>query len=171
MKPFSEAGSQLTWIRQSSDGRVYELRSGEDQVAVLRWEKPAGSLAQAETTEGKWTFKRIGFLQPRLSVRSAGSEQDLAWFEPGVGGGGAVHLASGHIFRWSSNFWRAEWAWLNAAGKHGVKLHREFSAGEREGKVEIERGVLPERELPILVILGWYVIILQTEDSAILPSS
>lgn len=171
MKPFAEAGNRLLWVRPSPDGKLYKLQSGDEDVAVLRWEKSTGSLAQAETSTGKWTLKRIGYLQPRLSVRRAGSEQDLAWFEPGVGGGGAVHLASGHIFRWSSNFWRAEWAWVNAAGKHGVKFHRQFSEKEREGTVQIEPGVLPERELPILIVLGWYLIILQTEDAAMLPQS
>ena len=78
-----------------------------------------------------------------------------------------VHLGSGHLFRWSSNLWRAEWAWLNAAGKAGVKIHREFSTDERAGTVTVEPGILPDRELPLLIILGWYVVILQTDDAAL----
>lgn len=171
MKPLAEAGYHLIWVRPSQDDRSYALRSGEDEVAVLRWEKSSGSLAHARSSAGSWTLKRIGFLQPRISVREAGASEDLAWFEPGMGGGGAVHLASGHIFRWSSNVWRAEWAWVNAAGKHGVKIHREFSVGERAGTVVIEPGVLPDRELPILIVLGWYLIILQTDDAALGPQS
>jgi len=169
LKSFPATGEELIWIRPSQNERMYSLRSGSEEIGTLRWDSSSGSLARAATSAGEWTLKRVGYLQPRVSVRASGVSEDLAWFEPGVGGGGAVHLASGHLFRWSSNVWRAEWAWVNAAGKHGVKIHREFSARDRAGKVTVAAGVLPDRELPLLIILGWYLIILQTDDAALMP--
>jgi hypothetical protein len=163
---YADAGTQLSWFHPDESRREYFLRSDGKDVAAIRWEKDHGSLANAESAAGKWTFKRIGFFQPHITARVPGSAEDFARFELGAGGGGVIHLSNGHIFRWSSNLWRSEWAWVNAAGTHGIRFRREFSIDKREGTVEIVPKALPERETPLLVLLGWYIIILLAEDAA-----
>jgi len=57
------------------------LRAGDDLVATLRFQR--GSLADAEAEGHHWTFKRQGFWQPRVTVRLAGSDADVAVFRSG----------------------------------------------------------------------------------------
>jgi hypothetical protein len=166
MQQFTETVTRLSWIHPHEERREYLLRSNGDELGRLLWDKEQGSLATAQTAGASWTFKRIGFFQPHISARGAGSEGEFARFELGAGGGGVVHLADGHIFRWNSNLWRSEWAWVNAAGVHGIRFRRDFSMDKREGTVEIVPDALPQRDVPLLVLLGWYIIILLAEDAA-----
>lgn len=166
MNVFDPTATDLSWMHPDPSVREYVLRSGDGDVARMTWEKGHGSLANAELAGGKWTLKRIGFFQPHITVRAAGSPTEIARFELGAGGGGVVHLANGHLFRWKSNLWRSEWAWVNAAGEQGIRFRRDFSIDKREGIVEITPHALPDREVALLVVLGWYIIILLAEDAA-----
>src|SRR5262245_10227010 len=71
-------GQELQWVRPSARRKYDELRSGEETVATLRWQK--GSLAVAEVGDGRWTFKRQGFWRQRVTVRREGSDVDIAGF-------------------------------------------------------------------------------------------
>ncbi len=74
------------------------------------------SLATAETADGTWTFKRVGFLNPRVTIRAAGSPDNLAVYQPKFWGDGTVTFADGAAFRWQpTNFWATEWAFTGAS--------------------------------------------------------
>jgi hypothetical protein len=144
--------------------RDHELRAGDDMVASLRFQR--GSLADAEADGRHWTFKRQGFWQPRVTVRVAGSDADIAIFRPHWAGGGTLGFPDGRSVRLSSaNFWQSEWVWqekdqavVRFKGRHGIV--------KAKGAVEIEPGAAGSRDLPLLVLLGWYLILLHAEDSA-----
>ena len=76
------AGLPLYWVQPDTFARWFELRAGENLVATLGWQTSCGTLAMAESGDGRWTFKRLGFLNPRVAVREAGSEIDIATFWP-----------------------------------------------------------------------------------------
>ena len=168
MKSFDDAGTALSWIHPDPARREFVLRSaaGED-VASLQWQKSEGSLAIGTTEQGQWTLKRAGFQRPHITARAAGESADAATFELGMGGAGRVRLRSGYDFRWSSNLWRSEWSWQNASGADAIVIRREFAMDKREGIVEIVSGAIPPREVPLLVVLGWYIVILLAEDPAV----
>ena len=95
---FTATGQELSWHQPKGLRRHFELRIGDEVLATLRWETNFGSLATAETAEGRWTFKRVGFWRPKVTVRAAGSDADLAVFEPRWTGSGTLTLASGHSY-------------------------------------------------------------------------
>lgn len=106
------AGGELAWRRPHASRQEYELRAGDEVVATLRWQKSAGSLALAETSDGQWTFKRQGFWHPRITARLQGTEHEVATFAPTWSGRGGLSLAGGPSFRWASaNFWQSRWEW------------------------------------------------------------
>ena len=165
MRPISEiAGQELLWIQPSARKREHELRAGEDLVATLRFQR--GSLADAESAGAHWTFKRQGFWQPRVTVRTAGSDDDLAVFHPRWVGGGTLEFPDGRVVRLSSaNFWQSEWVWQDNdkpvivfKGRHGLIKAR--------GAVEIQPDAIAFPDLAMLVLLGWYLILLHADDSA-----
>ena len=170
MRPISEiAGQELLWVQPAVFSREHELRAGDDVVATLRFQR--GSLADAEAAGGHLTFKRQGFWQPRVTVRTAGSDADLAVFHPRWVGGGALEFPDGRAVRLSSaNFWQSEWLWqdnekplIRFKGRHGLIKAR--------GGVEIQPEAVALPDLAMLVLLGWYLILLHAEDSAAASSA
>jgi hypothetical protein len=165
VRPISEtAGEELLWIQPAARRREHELRAGDDVVATLRFQR--GSLADAEAEGHHWTFKRQGFWQPRVTVRVPGSDADVAVFRPHWAGGGTLDFADGGSVRLSSaNFWQSEWVWQEKdqplmlfKGRHGIV--------KAKGAVEILPGAAGRPDPPLLVLLGWYLILLHADDSA-----
>ena len=70
------AGNDLVW--REPQRRSHEVTCNGEVVAALRFEKGWGSLATGECGQTQWTFKRTGFLSPRITVRQVGSETDIA---------------------------------------------------------------------------------------------
>ena len=140
------------------------MRAGDDVVATLRFQR--GSLADAEAEGHHWTFKRQGFWQPRVTVRAPGSDADVAVFRPRWAGGGTLDFADGRSVRLSSaNFWQSQWVWQEKdqplilfKGRHGIV--------KAKGAVEIQPGAESRPDTPLLVLLGWYLILLHADDTA-----
>jgi hypothetical protein len=163
------ADQELLWTQPAAFQREHELRAGDDVVATLRFQR--GSLADAEAAGAHWTFKRQGFWQPRVTVRTAGSDADLATFHPRWVGGGTLEFPDGHAQRLSSaNFWQSEWVWqenekplIRIKGRHGLI--------KANGAVEITPDAANIPDTALLVLLGWYLILLHAEDSAAATSA
>jgi hypothetical protein len=165
VRPISEvAGQELLWVQPAARKREHELRAGDDLVATLRFQR--GSLADAEADGQHWTFKRQGFWQPRVTVRVAGSDADVAVFHPRWTGGGQLEFPDGRIIGFTSaNFWQSQWVWqdkdrplLLFKGRHGVI--------KANGAVEIQPGAAALPDVPLLTLLGWYLILLHADDAA-----
>ncbi|KPL23063.1 MAG: hypothetical protein AMJ93_05565 [Anaerolineae bacterium SM23_84] len=174
MKALSEAtGTPLCWVQPKTFDRWFELRAGDDLIATLGWHTSCGSLAAAESADGRWTFKRVGFLNPRVTIREAGSELDLAVFWPRWLGDGSLEFAYRRTFRWqATDFWGTHWCFTDADGtplvafKPGAEKARLSDLFKNQAMVEIHPQGRDARELPILVLLGWYLMILRQEDAA-----
>lgn len=167
MKSIREAGPHLTWSHPDPLRRDFELRANGEVYGTLTWERDdAGSLATATTTEGSWTFKRLGYLQPHVTIREVASGRTVARFDAQWNGPGVLHLVDGRTVRFEANFWLAEWDWVAASGEHVVKFKRDFSAGRREGHAHLSKTGDEVPNLAVLVLLGWYLLVLMAEDSA-----
>jgi hypothetical protein len=64
----------------------------------------------------------------------------------------------------SANFWQSQWVWQEEdqplilfKGRHGIV--------KAEGAVEILPGSAARPDAPLLVLLGWYLILLHAEDA------
>jgi hypothetical protein len=160
------AAEELLWVQPSVRKQAYELRAGTDVVATLTWQR--GSLADAEADDHHWTFKRAGFWQPRVTVRVAGSDTDVAIFRPAWMGGGTLELAGGKVLRFSAaNFWHSQWNWQEPRTESAL-VHFKSQQGllKTGGRVEITPTARTIPELPLLVLLGWYLLILFAQDAS-----
>ena len=160
-------GRELKWTQPKLLNKYFELLSGEDLVGSLRWEKSFGSLAAAEASERQWTFKRGGFLRPHVTVREADSTETIALFEANWGGTGSVQYRGGQPIRWvSSGFWRSRWMWLSDSGAEIAAFSSDHKFMKTEGRLEVSAHGAEVPELPLLALLGWYLLILAAEDTA-----
>jgi len=82
MKKISESINQpLKWEQPSALKMSYELHTGEETAGTLQFRSSLGSFATAESADGCWTFKRVGFWQTRVTIRECGAETEIATFK------------------------------------------------------------------------------------------
>ena len=66
----------------------------------------------------------------------------------------------------TANLWQTEWVWhdkdhplIRFKGRHGVI--------KAKGAVDIEPEAVKLPDLPLLVLLGWYLVLLYAQDTAV----
>jgi hypothetical protein len=97
----------------------------------------------------------------------AGSDDNLALFSPNWGGGGTLDLVGRRQLRFgSANFWRSQWDWMDPADKPLVHFKSRQGLFKLEGQVEIEPQAIASPDVPLLVMLGWYLLVLFARDAA-----
>src|SRR5262245_4965883 len=100
------AGRELKWTQPRAMKRDFELMDEEEVVGRLDVRCGFGACASGQAAQGIWTFKRVGFWKPRVTVRADGKETEIALFENNTwSAGGTLHMADGRAFRASTNFW------------------------------------------------------------------
>jgi hypothetical protein len=172
-------GQQLHWVQPKAMERNYELRTEDRVVGALAFPKAFGSLAAAATVEGDWSFKRAGFFKPFITVRQEGGDTDVAVYRPKwTGMQGTLEFADGNVFLWSTaNFWATRFQFSDASGQplvtyqSGLEEWKLSDLFKSQGRVEIDPSAYALRELPLLVLLGWYIILLHEQDSAAAASA
>jgi hypothetical protein len=166
MRTIAEVADQeLVWVQPARLKQTFELRTGDEVVATLQFQR--ASLATGEVAGQQWTFKREGFWHPQVTVRVAGSDANTAVFKPAWTGGGTLELPQGRLLRFgAANFWHSQWDWSDPNGTPLVHFKSHAGLLKTEGEVGIEPGAAALPEQPLLVVLGWYLLILFARDSA-----
>lgn len=166
-------GQQLRWTQPHTNKMEYELHAGDQVVATLRFRSAFGSLATAECAEGSWTFKRVGFLQTRVTIRAGGEETNLAIFHNNTwDGGGTLELPDGRKYLANTNFWATKYEFRTEDGEPLIRYSRIGGLLHLSAEVEI----LPAAqalvaEFPWVVPLGWYLAVMMHADSVSVSAS
>jgi len=164
-----EQGVEFRWRQPEASKRRYTLqREGADApLATLDWRSSWGTFATATVGDAAWTFKRAGFLRPRVTVRLAGSDDDLATFEANWHGGGTLSVAGGATFVWkAANFWHSQWSWQDTTGAELLHFANRQGFIRQGATVAIVPEAAQLSELELLTTLGWYLLILAAQDGA-----
>src|SRR5262245_28743971 len=157
----------LSWTQPSAMKRDFELSVEGETVATLSFRSIFGSLAIARAAEGSWTFKRVGFWNPRVTVRSEGSEEEIAVFTNNTwSAGGTLEVKDGRRYRANSNFWMTSYEFKDEAEQPLVRFVRMRGALHISSQVEITPAGEKLAELPWLVSLGWYLAVKMHDDAA-----
>jgi len=160
------AGQGMTWSQPDWKKGAYELHLGEARVATLRFRSMWGTLATGETAEGQWTFKRVGFFQNRVTVRALDSDADIGQFVNDWNMGGTLELPDGRRYRGNTNLWMTSFALKNESDQPLVSFRRIGGMASLSAAVDIEPAGAHVRELPWLLLLGWYVAVNLHQDAA-----
>ena len=156
------AGRELRWVKSNG----YELRDGDDVVATLRFRSSWGSLATAESADGCWTFKRVGFLQTRVTIRRCDSEDEIAVFRNNSWtGGGILEFPDGRRLTADTNCWQTKFAFSTETGEPLVRFTKIGGLLKISSNVDILPGAA-FAGAPWLVMLGWYVTVQMHNDAA-----
>jgi hypothetical protein len=159
-------GETLQWCQPRLFASEYELRCGDVVVATLDFRSAFGTHATAESADGRWTFKRVGFWRTRVTVRNEGGDDDVAVFENETwSGGGTLRFANGTSYQASTNFWTTRWEFQTAGEVPLVRFHTHGLA-RVEADVELQADAAHLAALPLMVMLGWYLVVMLHRDSA-----
>jgi len=158
---------KLVWDQPSGFSRRYELRLGETKLAQLEFAKLLGTLAQANTAEGAYTFKRTGFLKSVVTARVATSDHEVAAYEPNLmASRGRLVLSTGEVFELKSvNFWSSEWALLAASGEELIRFHNKGML-KSGANVDIGPSLSNRTDAGLLLSFCWYILLLHMMDTA-----
>jgi hypothetical protein len=160
-------GQELKWIQPHTLKMEYELRSGDLAVATLRFRSSFGSFATAASDDGSWTFKRVGFWQTRVTIRSSETETDLAVFRNNTwSGGGTLELPDGRKYPANTNFWATQYQFKTEAGEALISYRKIGGMLHMSSVMEIHPPAKDMPEMPWMVMLGWYLTIMMHMDSA-----
>ena len=158
--------SDLKWVQPSAFRMDYELRAGDEVAARLQFRSAFGSFATGESAGGCWTFKRVGFFQTRVSIRQCGEEADIATFTNNTwSGGGTLDLTGGTKLLVTTSFWQTKLQFTTESGSPLVQ----FNTGgmiHLSATVEIDPAAERREDLPLIVLLGWYLVVMMHNDSA-----
>jgi hypothetical protein len=169
MKTFREANGQaIEW----SGKWEYELRSGEDVIGKIHVKAKSGTHAVAESEDGRWIFEKRWLPSEKVTLRLEDSETEVAVFRTKLTEEkGSLEFSDGHVFFWvPANFWRTKCVFTNEVGEPLVHFKRNanpltafvLSRGESAGRVVIEQAGFSMLELPLLTLLGCYLMILES---------
>jgi hypothetical protein len=163
-------GSELT-LQKRRRTRVFELRDADRVYATLERRSVFGSLAHVATEAGRFTFKRIGFLRSRATIRREGTEDNYAVLEPRWTGEGRVTLADGRELHWERDgFWRPTWRIDDANGATLFWMRSAGFTGNR-GLVTLAPGFARTRDAALLIVFAWYLVQLMSEEAAAAAAS
>lgn len=175
MRPIAEVlALPLAFLQPRAIERSYELRAGGELVATLEFQSSFGSLAVAHAAAETFTFKRVGFFSPRATARREGSERDLAVYTPRwTGRDGELVLASGEPLHFGpANFWGTRFAFGDADGRTLTtfgpepEVHRFSDLFRTQAVVRVDPAAAVRPDLALLVLFGWYLVILRHQDAA-----
>jgi hypothetical protein len=158
---YEVVGEELRWVKPKWLKRQYELRAGEEVIATLV--RSGGSNAIGEWSEGRYVFSQKGWFNQRVLVgddTSAGVLAPLATF---TRRGGILTLTDGRTLFWvKPSFWRSKRVWSDGAAS---LVEFDPASGYASPRVTITPEGAHLAELPLLLLLGEYLIVRAREEA------
>lgn len=162
---------ELAWSQPSALKMEFELSAGGKPVGALKFRNSFGSHATATLADGEWTFKRIGFWRNWACIREAGSSANLAMFQNNTWkSGGTLQFIGGRSFRASTHFWQKKFMFKDET-KEKVVRFRYGGVFHRSAIVDVTKHGRDFPELPMLILFGWYLVIMLESDSIVAASA
>lgn len=172
MKAIREfAGQPLLWVQPRAMKQRFELRCGDEVLAVMQWQSSWRSGATAETAEGSWSYKRQGFRQ-QVIIQSNGADLLTPTLSRRWTGSATLSFPDGHSYLWKrSGFWGIKRAWTTPEGTPMLGFKTKYGLLKTGGEVAIAPFAASLPELPLLMTLGFYLMVTEMRDAAATASS
>lgn len=173
MKSITSASTALEW--KHTDGQRYELVVDNDLFAVMNCESPYDLCATAMTIDDTWYLRCIRLLDSRYTVQTGQEREEIAFFTPVKSAVGVLQYINGKAFTlrtpgYNANLrdYQRTWSWQDENGMELVtfipRANNWYNDYRREARVIITPAARALAELPLLTVLGWYIILLHHDD-------
>lgn len=157
-EPLTTCDGELAWVPTSAFKRDSELRDGSNVYGRLEWQSAFRAVATASAFGAVWRFELEGFLLRQwIRVYRPDSSTAIAVFQAAPSFNGVVEFADGRAYYWDSNFWLTKWIWSTGENLELARVSRHLTV-RPEGSVLVPTELLAHDDLPLLLLLGWYII-------------
>jgi len=161
----SLAGRELKWIQPGAWRPHFELRVGGEIAATLHFESSFSGFAVAESEDGCWTFKRSGFFRKRVAIVDRNSGKEIASYREGNWGrGGTLSMPGGKSLHGTSDFWMRNFR-FNGESPEPLLEFKNSGVFHHSAIVHMSPSAADMPELPWMVMLAWYLIMVMKRDS------
>lgn len=166
MKPLAEArANEWVWTRPRILTRRWELKAGDDVLAMLESTGFLGGGARATTAEHAWRLRHVGMLRGRLDVCAADSDTVLGQFRPAWFGAGTLEWGERRL-RWHrDDFWGRRWEFVDEHEHPLVAFTRRPAWVRSTTAVEPTEAGHACPELPLLVVLGFQLLLVMQRQA------
>jgi len=167
MTPLSAVGDRpLHWVYPDEQHREFVLRAGSEEIGRLEFCEQTGTRSIAEIEGRKWVLESADH-PPRVVVRPDGVNQVTALFTPCPTGGGMVLFAAGMRYRWSrASLLSGTWCFRCETAKSSVCVSQKAGPLKNGADLKICPDALGLPDAPILVLLAWYLRVIEFERLA-----
>jgi hypothetical protein len=160
----TEYGDILRWVQPVAGNRYHELRSRSGIHAKLKWKGMYGSLAYVHTSEGTFTLKRAGFLNPRVTVRMRPGDSDVAVFDVNIGITGTIAFDDGPKFEVRRpKTLRRQWSIVDWDDRSIITV-KNTGSGRFSSEVAIRTDPRKIRHSLLMSAIVWYAFIVSIEE-------
>ena len=158
---FSSVRSGLTWSKIPHTHN-YELRLNDEIIGTLARPSCWSPRFLAETRDGRWAFRREGFLGTGVEIADAASGWPIASFKSSLGGGGTLIFVDGQRFQLGyKGWWHSVWTVTTDWPSSVLQLHT------REKTVEVRaRADVPSIRLYLLIMFAWSRVLQADQDAS-----
>jgi hypothetical protein len=148
----------LLWVQPRRFRREFELRAGRETVASLRGPDLLLRRARGETAEGRYRLRVTDLFRGIVVVHPGDSDSELAVWRPRITGAGTVRFSGGRSFEMRPlDVWHRRWIAEDEAGAAIFTLHLRLRFLRTEASLELKPGAERVPELPVLLLLAWYI--------------
>jgi hypothetical protein len=160
-----DGSAELRWIKPKRSQRRFELHAGEAVVATLTWTRGASAIGR--WADEQYRFGRQGWFRQRVLVHEGDGDASGVPDEPiatFAQRGGTLTFSDGRTFLWQKpKRWTNERVWVDSAG--AVLARFSPANGQTTVTLASEPQVARAPELPLLVLLGQYLLVLAAQDA------
>lgn len=172
---------QLTWTQSQPFSTRYNLQDAQGLLARLVVQfHPNSFIGQAVAAGEAWIFQYTRFVKPFVSIRWIQSHSLAGVFESSWMGEGIFHNMNGRDYLWhNSDPWTKIWKFMDQDGNGMAKDNRLatfiWKPGllKKSARVSLAPGALECGELPILLSLGMFLMLIpkQVQRLELIPGA
>jgi hypothetical protein len=153
----------LRWKQPKRLQRAYQLHSQDQIWGQLKFDNNQFiSRARAIAADQEWNFKYTRFSLPKVTIQLKGDLVAQAVIETNWGWHGSLNFEEGHKYIWkSTDYAEKEFCFLTTKEHPVVFFTPKIGFLKIEADVEISSTFLHHPHLPLLTMLGWFLILLR----------
>jgi hypothetical protein len=158
---------KLKWKQTRFAVHDFELRSGGDRVGEVYWTEWLSDRAVANCADGCWHMDRPDFFRDRVVVSEQESGNVIAFFEKNWFGEGQLIFVDGRSYEWfRTKAFCNHWALANAEDEVVFEIRDATRWFKHQADIVLHAAAEGETELPLLILIGWYLVVMAIQDSA-----
>jgi hypothetical protein len=152
----------IRWIQPKRLAPYFELCSKQSLYGTLEYSGNRTTIAIATVAEGRWRFKYTRFTLPQISISHNNKPDVETILEPGFDWSSTLKFSDGQRLFWRPIDQRElQWGFISTSGNPILSISPRPRFLKLEADVHLNPVSSAHPHLPMLVLLGWFLVLLR----------